>query len=315
MGFFRKIFNPFASDDKETREGKVKKEETPVNDSSPEAIGEGPSEVVSQEADNASVRPMENNRQDTSSISDIGVLAEVVNEVILDYVARFTGSDSFIGLSLWVNDQFFHVINKEQFKTGLKASFDSMHLYSLGKGDISIFLGEPKPQDEASPLTKKGVIPPGTLWIRLVEKGKAETKHAKASLSIIQGHGSCKEKEYILSAEDKTIYKIGRGAVSLKSGYAYRVNDIIVEDNNPEPSIQKLNNHVSSAQADIIIDDGFFYLKALPSGCRTLGGSPTKIIRDQESKELRDIVSSYKLIDGDVIELGKSVLLLFKIIV
>ena len=52
----------------------------------------------------------------------------------------------------------------------------------------------------------------------------------------------------------------------------------------------------------------------MPSGCRTSNGSPTKIIRDQEPIELRDSASAYRLKDGDIIELGKSVLLIFKII-
>lgn len=315
MVFFRNLLNPFASDDKVTKEEKVRKEETPVNDSSSEANEGGASEAVLKETESSPVQTIEKKgHEDTSSISDIGVLAEVVNEVIMDSVAPFTGNDDFIGMSLWVNDQVFHVINKESFKKSLRGSFDSMHLYSLGKGNISIFHGEPTPQDEASPLTKKGIIPPGKLWIRLVEKGKAETKHAKASLSIFQGLGSCKENEYILSTDDKPIYRIGRGAISRKPGSAYRVNDIIIEENNPVQSIQKLNNYVSSSQADIILDDGYFYLKAMPSGCRASGGSPTKIIRDQEPMELRDSVSSYKLKDGDIIELGKSVLLLFRII-
>ena len=307
MGFLKRLLNPFASDDERRKadEPRVQyKPEDEVSSSVSESEGTLEPKKKEQFDDNT----------DASSISDIGILEESVKELVLDSVAPFTGNDDFIGMSLWINDQMYHVISRDQFIKGLKASFDSMHLYSLGSGDISIIHGEPSPQDEASPLTKKGVIPSEKIWIRLFERGKTDAKHAKAMLTIFQGLGSCKENEYILSTEDKSVYRIGRGPISRKPGSVYRVNDIIVEENNPNPGIQKLNNFVSSSQADIILDNGFFYLKAMPSGCRASGGSPTKIIRDQQPIELRDSVSSYKLRDGDIIELGKSVLLLFKII-
>ncbi len=300
MGFLGKLFSPFSSDDKDKAEVKAEEviEEVVETGSHKETA---PNVDVDEESD-------------STFISDVGVLAESVKAIILDAVAPFTGNDDFVGFSLWVNDQSFHIINKEQFKTSLKASFDSMHLYSLGNGEINVIHGEPSVNDEASPISKKGILPPGKIWIRLYEKGKTDVRHAKAIISVFQGLGSCKEKEYVLNSDDKSVYRIGRGAISRKPGSAYRVNDIIIDDSNPDPSIQKLNNYVSSAQADVILDDGYFYLKAMPSGCRTSGGSPTKIIRDQEPMELRDSISSYRLKDGDIIELGKSVLLLFKIL-
>ena len=300
MVIFGKLLNPFSSDDKATEENaniEVRSSSVPACDV--------PIEHIKKEDSNL--------EQASTNISDIGILEESVRELILDSVAPYTGKDDFVGIVIWVNDQIFHAINNEIFKTGLKAAFDSMHLYSLGASEINVIHGEPESQDEASPLIKKGIIPQGKLWFRLIEKGK-ELKHAKASISIFQELGSCKENEYILSSEDKSIYRIGRGAISRKHSSAYRVNDIIIEENNPHESIQKLNNHVSSAQADIILDDGQFFLRATPHGCRSQGGSPTKIIRNQEAVELRDSVSSYKLKDGDIIELGKSVLLLFKIV-
>lgn len=304
MGFIKKLFNPFSEEEKDPKENGLNAEETAGTPSRPVADEVSPAAPV---VDTCS-------EQSTVAISDIGLLAETVKELILNSVAPYTGKDDFVGLSIWVNDQIYHALSTEKFKADLRAAFDSMRLFSLGKSEISIIHGEPTQQDKASPLTKKGIIPKGILWIRLIEKGAAEPKHVKASVSVFQGLGSCKEKEYILSSEDKPVYRIGRGTISRKPGSSYRVNDIIVEDNNPDPGIQKMNNYVSSAQADIILDDGYFYLRAMPSGCRTQGGSPTKVIRDQEAFELRDSVSSFKLKDGDVIEMGKSVLLQFKII-
>lgn len=302
MSFFSKIFNPFVLDDR----GKINRSESHESEATNENNVSTPRERLEKETIKEEQR--------STSISDIGILAESVKELIIDSVAPFTGNDDFVGLSIWVNDQSYHIVKKEAFIQDLRASFDSMHLFSLGKGEIKVIPGEPAGNDEASPLVKNGFIPSGKIWIRLIEEGKAEVKHSKARLCVLQGFGSCMENEYILSSDDKQVYRIGRGVICRKPGLAYRVNDIVIEENNADVSIQKLNNFVSSAQADIILDNGYFYLKALPSGCRTSGGSPTKIIRNQEPIELRDSVSSHKLADGDIIELGKSVLLLFKVI-
>jgi hypothetical protein len=307
MGFLKKIFNPFASDNKEEITGvpnvlPKQKDGTIPNKGEAVLNSETAKAVISRESGSIA-----------SSISDIGILEESVRDLILNSVAPFTGSDDFGGISLWVNDQLYHIINRDKFINTLKAAFDSMGLFSLGSGTIKIIHGVPTPQDEASPLFNKD-IHKDTIWIRLFENGKLQVKQTKAVITVLKGHGSCKEKKYILCKDDKDIYHIGRGAISNKPGSAYRVNDIIVEENNPDPAIQKMNNFVSSAQADIILDDGHFYLKAMPTGCRSSGGSATKIIRDQKPMELRDSNINHPLQDGDIIELGKSVLLYFSIV-
>lgn len=247
------------------------------------------------------------------SISDIGILEETTRELILDSVAPFTGSDSFIGVTIWIADEFFQIVSNEAFVKSLRASFDSMKLLSLGKGEIKVIHGKPTAQDDASPIVKKDVFPSGKMWIKLLQKGVTE-KSSIAKISVFHGRGSCEKDEYILDAHEKKIYRIGRGSICQKPGETFRVNDIVIEENNPNQAIQKLNNFVSGSHADIIFEDGVFFLRAMPSGSRINGGAPTKIIRNDNAIELRDHISSYILRDGDYIELGRSVLLLFKII-
>lgn len=310
MNFFSKILNPFAT---ERKKDELKNEG--ISNASNESIDNTDTSDRTIQIDIISSYKSETPETETPlSVSDVGTLLESVRELIIDSIVPFTGKDDYSALTIWVNDQLYHIISREDFITNLRASFDSMHLSSLGSGEIKVKQGIPSPSDGASPIIKKGLIPAGKLWYRLIEKGKEEVKLCKASLSIYQGLGSCKEKEYILSSDDKSVYRIGRGVVSRKPGSTYRINDIIIEENNPDQNIQKLNNFVSSSQANIYLEKGGFYLKAMPSGCRTSNGSPTKIIRDQEPIELRDSASAYRLKDGDIIELGKSVLLIFKII-
>lgn len=71
--------------------------------------------------------------------------------------------------------------------------------------------------------------------------------------------------------------------------------------------------HVSSAHADIVFKNGNYYLRAAVGGCRALGGSPTKIVRNENVIEMRNTTLLYLLENGDILELGKNVLLLFSL--
>lgn len=137
-------------------------------------------------------------------------------------------------------------------------------------------------------------------------------KRVTASISIFDGNGSLQEDSYILDSDSKTIYHIGRGKSSRKEG-KYRINDIVINDNEVHQELRNLNLHVSSAHADIVFKNGNYYLRAAVGGCRALGGSPTKIVRNENVIEMRNTTLLYLLEDGDILELGKNVLLLFSL--
>lgn len=137
-------------------------------------------------------------------------------------------------------------------------------------------------------------------------------KRVTATISIFDGNGSLQEDSYILDSDSKTIYHIGRGKSSRKEG-KYRINNIVINDNEVHQELRNLNLHVSSAHADIVFINGNYYLRAAVGGCRALGGSPTKIIRNENVIEMRNTTLLYLLEDGDILELGKNVLLLFSL--
>lgn len=137
-------------------------------------------------------------------------------------------------------------------------------------------------------------------------------KRVTATISIFDGNGSLQEDSYILDSDSKTIYHIGRGKSSRKEG-KYRINDIVINDNEVHQELRNLNLHVSSAHADIVFKNGNYYLRAAVGGCRALGGSPTKIVRNENVIEMRNTTLLYLLEDGDILELGKNVLLLFSL--
>lgn len=133
-----------------------------------------------------------------------------------------------------------------------------------------------------------------------------------ASVSIIEGTGSMMKPSYILDSDSKKVFHIGRGVASRKGG-KYRVNDIVIKDKEADHDLLECNAHVSSTHADIVFKNNMFYLKAAIGGCRAIGGSPTKIVRNEKEIELRDTALLYPLEDGDMIELGKSVLLAYSL--
>lgn len=141
---------------------------------------------------------------------------------------------------------------------------------------------------------------------------KQNSERVLASVSILEGTGSMIKSTYQLDSDKKKLFHIGRGVSSRKAG-KYRINDIVINDNETDPALLNCNAHVSSSHADILFKNNKYYIKASSGGCRATGGSPTKIIRDEIATELRDTSLLYPLCDGDIIELGKNLLLTFSI--
>lgn len=126
------------------------------------------------------------------------------------------------------------------------------------------------------------------------------------------GTGSLREQVYTLDSSAKECYHIGRGAMAKNAGL-FRKNDIIINETDSDATISHSNQCVSSVQADIIFRKGCFWLKACPGGCRASGGTSTKIYHGETVLELHDVNTLFPLADGDMIELGKSVMLHFSL--
>lgn len=132
-----------------------------------------------------------------------------------------------------------------------------------------------------------------------------------AEVSIWQYKGSLYQEVYILNSDYNSLWHIGRGLTSIRNNIP-RENHIAIRDDDEQ--FMELNRHVSSSQADIqYIHGKGFFINACSGGCRSTGGVATKIIRGSLTTELKDTSTKFPLMDGDIIELGKSVNLLFKI--
>ena len=141
----------------------------------------------------------------------------------------------------------------------------------------------------------------------LAKQKKPQNSRQSATISIFSNTGSLKQDSYKLDSDDEALYLIGRGEET-------RENDIVIDDSQ-DSTFWNNNKYVRSAHAHITYqtDEGYL-LWADPNGTPVYG-SRTRIIRKgiEVPIDLRTAGVPQQLIDGDKIELGKHVKLLFKI--
>lgn len=202
----------------------------------------------------------------------------------------------------------------KRFEDDLKRELTNAFLEKIGSKSLQIIL-KPKSETEdcISLIDNQVYYKWGKADTSVDDKSKEiPYERVVASVSIIEGTGSMMQPSYVLDSDRKKIFHIGRGVTSRKGG-KYRVNDIVIKDKEADHDLLECNAHVSSTHADIVFKNNKFYIKAAIGGCRAIGGSPTKLVRDENATELRDTNLLYPLEDGDIIELGKNVLLVYSL--
>lgn len=175
---------------------------------------------------------------------------------------------------------------------------------------VEVKHGRPENEQEA----RKVNVDIGSFGIYLQEQLVEKENHIKkASISIFGGNGSLLQEKYelsneVLKKEHRKFYHIGRGEHPDMEDGSYRQNHIVIDDKN---NLDK-NRFVSRAHARIGYSENIgFYLQVEFGGSR-LSGNRTRIFRDEEKIEVENVDMKHPLHDGDIIELGKAVLLQFK---
>ncbi|MCR4665218.1 MAG: hypothetical protein K5660_07620 [Paludibacteraceae bacterium] len=139
-----------------------------------------------------------------------------------------------------------------------------------------------------------------------------EVKTCKAIISIFGGAGSLLQEQYLLSSNDMkkkmlTSYNIGSGQFP-RIPTGYRENHIAIDDNPNSPMAEK-NKYVSRMHAHIGFSEKFgFYFQVEKDGTRLMG-KRTRIFRGEEKIECDNPQAKIPLQTGDLIELGKAVVL------
>lgn len=134
----------------------------------------------------------------------------------------------------------------------------------------------------------------------------------RANVSVYGNKGSLIQPQYelsseVLKAEHGRYFNIGRGEYPDMDGKGYRQNHIAIDDVKNLES----NRFVSRAHARIGFSDKMgFYLQVEYGGSR-LSGNRTRIFRGEEKIEVENTEVKVPLQNGDLIELGKAVVLKF----
>ena len=157
----------------------------------------------------------------------------------------------------------------------------------------------------------------GNLGLVVVDKSKPDSSPLLARIVALVGQ--MEQAEYVLDSTQKATFCIGRGHTTQTASGRVRTNDIVIlndDDAGFDPQKGAGNGAVSRAHATIRFDmiQKRYALLVDPGGLPA-GGNKTKIIHPNDAMERADIAGmSYPLQDGDQIELGGEVMLLFELI-
>lgn len=211
---------------------------------------------------------------------------------------------------IWVDtdELFFRSYNTEKNCKNIQSAL--VNECGVSFEDVTFHMGKPSVEirNSCTPVGKSGKV-----MMQVVEnKPEKIDVHKKASISIFGSSGSLLKDEYILSSDEMReksipVYNIGVGECpQLPTGY--RQNHIAIDNNPNSPMIEK-NKYVSRKHAHIGFSDEFgFYLQVELDGTR-LVGKRTRIFRGEKIIEMDNPQAKVTLQDGDLIELGKAVVL------
>ena len=156
----------------------------------------------------------------------------------------------------------------------------------------------------------------GNLGLTVLDKSKPDGPARLARITSLVGQ--TEESDYVLDPTLKTAFYIGRGHTTQTNSGRVRTNDIVVlNDDTPgfDPRKGAGNGAVSRSHATIRYDAAQSrYVLLVDPGGLPASGNKTKIMHPDDTIERADIAGmGYPLRDGDQIELGGEVTLLFSL--
>lgn len=209
---------------------------------------------------------------------------------------------------VWLDTDTTTFKSFDDFAQELAENWSIERGYSFEK--VEVKHGKPEKEQDA----RKVNVDIDSVAIYLQEQTVEEENHVKkACISVYGSNGSLLQEKYELSSEvlekeRRKYYHIGRGEHQDMEDGSYRQNHIVIDENN---NLEK-NKYVSRAHARIGYSENIgFYLQVEYGGSR-LSGNRTRIFRDEEKIEVENVDMKEPLHDGDLIELGKAVLLQYK---
>lgn len=232
---------------------------------------------------------------------------------IIAALRPMAGGDNADRLHLWLADEapetLVLTVESGRFRELLITELYNQRHDSLANGAVEIHRGTapegtrllPLPTDFLSlslgplPSVKSAAQAPTAVRLRLVEgTGRA----LRDTLDLKPG-------------ADRSSWNVGRGS-DHRLADRLRHNDFVVNDGEPEAD----HGAVSRAHCTVSYRDGEYYIQANAGGCRLEGGAATKVVSAATGtvSELQCSRLQRRLHPGDIIELGKSVRIIFETI-
>jgi len=204
-------------------------------------------------------------------------------------------------LHLWVYDPNYSVAidDMDLVREELKREFKEHLIRPLYESSIEVHPGLPGAD------VSFGVLIPGAVAYSYdyvpssVRQGVAPVR---ARLTLVNPDKPVRGS-FELDSSEKTDYHIGRVPTAHDNEGRFRENDIVIDD-----------ERISRAQADLYFRGGRLYLRPTSTGYRPFG-NPTRVHtpRSKEPVELCDEFRGYPVCHGDIIELGGSRGVLYKV--
>lgn len=238
------------------------------------------------------------------SLEDRHQLKHLLTKVLADLIESpdYTKGKTLV---LWIDaDQLtFEQYNTESYYAELQSALANECGFTFECIKIKNALPDPE-------IRATAVGASGRIFVQIVANDQVRTSSTGcAKISIYGDNGSLMQKEYTLLPQDRAIYYIGAGENPKVDG-GYRHNDIAI-DSSPDSRMIERNQYVSRMHAHIGYSEHIgFYLQVERDGTRLMG-KRTRIFRGEEKIECDNPLAPIPLHNGDLIELGKAVVLQF----
>lgn len=269
-------------------------------------------ESVTEESTKATGKPEQKDETQEKPKPQLENTNDLLKSIInaLDRLVEYKESTQGKILCVWLDtDQLmFNNYATRQYQERVTAALVNERDY--GFDGVEFAIGQPDVALHATPISNNGLE-----YIVIKEKQPAPSVSSKAIIRIFGNSGSLMQEQYLLSTDDMkakqiSAYNIGAGMFP-KIPTGYRVNHIAIDDSPNSPQNER-NKYVSRMHAHIGYSDKFgFYLQVEPDGTRLLG-KRTRIFRNEDKIECDNPQAKIPLQNGDLIELGKAVVLSYE---
>ena len=242
----------------------------------------------------------------------IATEAKVVQEIINVVQATFRGVSVNLSrkeLVVWIaNNLLFEGLSNSDFRQTLIIELSNM----LGLQFRQVQL---KYLHSTLGVTYTRVI--GGVYLEITDE-QVVSRGRTARVTVYEGQGTMLQDEYKLNSVDlqkpsKSSYNIGVGQLVRLSNGMLRRNDIVISDDTNDRNYD-LNKYVSRSHARIDFDDNYGFRLFVESNGTKMAGKRTRVIRGEMIIDLNNTLVPEPLVDGDIIELSRNVMLLFEIV-